>query len=340
MKNTTYFLWTILLLQWCACTKNDHYQGDHFFVKNKGATMPVLIKGNLDANVFILFLHGGPGGNASQASFLPVFQELETDYALAYWDQRGSGLSQGNPDKSTFTLEQFVEDLNLVIEAIKERYDSPTIFLFGHSWGGALGAAYMSDTLFQQNIKGFINMDSGHNLLEGLPKSVVWLKNYADSMSILQPDDWEEISQWCATVPDMTVPENYFKYAGYIRKSEAFRLNTSEIEQAEIDASVIMNSYMSLAVFFNGGYLASNFNILTLNLSPQMKSIQRPTLVIWGKHDGINTLEMGFDAFNSIGDSSFTDKQLVVLEHSAHEGYAEEKLLFLAAFRAFIEQYK
>ena len=75
--------------------------------------MPVIIKGNIDSKVFVVFVHGGPGGNASLSSFLPVSKKLEKNYAFAYWDQRGSGLSQGNPDASTFTVDQFVEDLDL-----------------------------------------------------------------------------------------------------------------------------------------------------------------------------------------------------------------------------------
>ena len=77
-----------------SCEKESFYDGDHFFVKNDGAEMPVYIKGNIESKVFILFVHGGPGGNASLSSFLPVAKELENDYAFAYWDQRASGLSQ------------------------------------------------------------------------------------------------------------------------------------------------------------------------------------------------------------------------------------------------------
>ena len=103
-----------------------------------------------------------------------------------------------------------------------------------------------------------------------------------------------------------------------------------------VGAQGTMRSYLSLATFFNGQYLARRFNILELNLSPLMAKIQIPTIVIWGKHDGVNTLEMGFDAFNSIGGPDFAEKKLVILENSAHEGYIEEQELFLSAFRGFV----
>lgn len=60
-----------------SCQKENFYDGDHFFISNAGAEMPVYIKGNTESKTFILFAHGGPGSNASLVSFLPVAKELE-----------------------------------------------------------------------------------------------------------------------------------------------------------------------------------------------------------------------------------------------------------------------
>jgi len=322
-----------------SCEKENLYDGDHFFVRNEGAEMPVFVKGNKESGIFILFLHGGPGGSASLPSFMPVSKELEKDFAFVYWDQRGSGLSQGNPDPSSYTVEQFVEDLDLVIEGIKLRHKNPKIVFYGISWGGALGSAYLSTGNYQKKVAGFICMDSGHNLIDGIPKSVVFVKEYAQKQidSGVDISYWTEVRDWCATVPDMTVKENYFKYDSYLSKSNAYRKDPNQnVQGPEVGAWGTMNSYLSLATFFNGQYLAKRFNILELNLSPQMSKIKIPSLVIWGRHDGVNTIEMGFDAFNSIGGSDFTEKEMVILENSAHEGYMEEAELFKNAFRQFV----
>lgn len=326
-----------------SCKKENKAElDDHFFVKNDDATMPVVVRGNLESEVVVIFLHGGPGGNASTVTFLPVFQELENDYAIAYWDQRASGLAQGNPDKSTFTVEQFVEDLDMVVDAISVRYDNPKIFLFGHSWGGALGGAYLSTGSLQDKISGFICMDSGHNLEMGLPLSVDWTENYADSLITLgtDVDYWTEVRDWCQTEPDMTVPDNYFKYVPYLKSTAAYRTGNVEVNTGSVGFNGIFNSFMGLSVFFNGAYVGSNFNILELNLSSQMNSINTPSVVMWGKHDGINTLEMGYDAYNSIGDAFFTEKEMIVFENSAHEPMLEEEEKFKTEFRQFVELYK
>lgn len=330
-------VFSIMLLS--ACRKEEFYQGDHFFIKNAGAEMPVFVKGNIQSGTFILFLHGGPGGNASLPSFMPVSKTLEKDYAFAYWDQRGSGLSMGNPDPSTFTVEQFVDDLNLVVETIKLKYNNPRIVFYGISWGGALGSAYLSTKNYQEKIDGFICMDSGHNLVEGLPKSVVFVKEFAQQQidKGIDVPYWTEARDWCATEPDMTNKENYFKYDGYLTNTNAYRKDPNQkVQGPEVGALGTMNSYLSLALFFNGQYLVPRFNILELNLSDDMAKIKIPSMVIWGRHDGVNTIEMGFDAFNSIGGPGFQQKELVILENSAHEGYMEEQDLFIKTFRRFV----
>ena len=338
MKRFTLLL-IIVLFVLSSCSQESNYSGDHFFLYNMGASMPVLVQGNMESDVLVIFLHGGPGGNASTASYLPVFQELGQDYMMAYWDQRGSGLSQGNAYTHAYTLETFVSDLNFLVETCKERYSSPKIFLYGISWGGALGCAYLSTDTLQNKITGFINMDSGHNLVEGLPLSVDFVENFADSMVALDSNItyWDEVSSWCKTDPDMTVPDNYFTYAEYLRNTNATRMDDRPVENATIAIDDILNSYMSMSLFFSGQHLAQNFNILELNLSPQLHKITIPTLVLWGRHDGVNTIEMGYDAYNNIGS---TEKSMVVLENSAHSGYLEEKEAFKSAFTSFIETYR
>ncbi len=339
MKNLVIHFLFIILVFLFSCEMDEFYQGDHFFVKNAGAEMPVYVKGNIQSGIFILFLHGGPGGNASLPSFMPVSKELENDYAFAYWDQRGSGLSMGNPDASTFTVEQFVDDLDLVVETIKLRYHNPRIVFYGISWGGALGSAYLSTKNYQEKVDGFICMDSGHNLVEGLPKSVVFVKDYAQQQIDrgIDVEYWTKARDWCASMPDMTKKENYFKYDAYLSHTNAYRKDPNQVVQGpEVGAKGTMNSYLSLAIFFNGSYLVPRFNILELNLSDDMARINTPSLVIWGRYDGVNTIEMGYDAFNSIGGPDFQAKELVILENSAHEGYIEEQELFISTFRNFV----
>ncbi len=73
-----------------------------------------------------------------------------------------------------------MEDTHYVVEALKLRYQDKKLFILGHSWGGALGSAYLSTENYQSDISGFICMNSGHNLEVGLPLSVDWIEAYAN----------------------------------------------------------------------------------------------------------------------------------------------------------------
>jgi len=340
MKSWRLFVLLILILS-NSCKNEELFWEDSFFVSNEGASMPVYLRGNIESDVIILFLHGGPGGNASQATFIPSFQEIENSYAIAYWDQRASGLSLGNPGKSTFTVDQFVQDTYFIVEALKKRYNGKQIFILGHSWGGALGAAYLSTNDYQANIAGFICMDSGHNLAEGLPLSVDWVENYANEL-VNQGTNlsyWTDVAAWCASNPDMTIPDNYFKYVDYLNETDAYRHDNQEVEIDNVTASDVLNSRLSLAILIGGQYLSQNFNILDLNLSDEMANITIPTLVLWGEYDGVNTIDMAYDAYNSLGTDP-SEKELLILENSAHEGYLEEPEAFKNQVLDFIEKYK
>ena len=61
-----------------------------FCLKNKEASMPVVIRGKVNSDVLILFLHGGPGGTAMKKIGTRAFNGLEEEFGVVYWDQRGA----------------------------------------------------------------------------------------------------------------------------------------------------------------------------------------------------------------------------------------------------------
>ena len=104
----------------------------------------LLIRGNDPAhNPVLLFVHGGPGFPG--AIFRQVNSDLERDFTVVHWDQRGAGYSYF-PDTppSTMRVEQFVRETLLVSRAICREFKQRKIYLVGHSWGtlpAALAAA-------------------------------------------------------------------------------------------------------------------------------------------------------------------------------------------------------
>ena len=64
----------------------------------------------------LLILHGGPG--ASHDYFLPYLTPLARNHQLIFIDERGSGRSQTLEDASGYTVENMVEDVEAVRQAL------------------------------------------------------------------------------------------------------------------------------------------------------------------------------------------------------------------------------
>jgi len=103
---------------------NDMRQG--MFIQSKDPAHPVL-----------LFLHGG-----MPEYFLTERYPtgLENDFTVAWWEQRGAGLSYrpGIPPE-TMTLEQFIADTLSMTSYLRDRFGQEKIYLMAHSGGTFIG---------------------------------------------------------------------------------------------------------------------------------------------------------------------------------------------------------
>ena len=84
----------------------------------------------------LLVLHGGPGGRICGYSRLDT---LGNERPVVRYDQLGSGRSGRPDDLSLWTVARFVEELHTV----RQDLGLEQMHLLGHSWGGALAAAYV-----------------------------------------------------------------------------------------------------------------------------------------------------------------------------------------------------
>jgi pimeloyl-ACP methyl ester carboxylesterase len=74
-----------------------------------------------------------------------------------------------------------------------------------------------------------------------------------------------------------------------------------------------------------------------INLVPEMHKITVPSLIMWGRHDGILPVEIAYEAYDKIGSSN---KYLQIFEYSGHFTFYEEPDLFIERVRTFINKYK
>jgi len=88
------------------------------------------------ANPVVVVVHGGPGGDYG---YLLNLHQLEDDYFVVFYDQRGAGLSP-RVDASELTLQSSIDDLHRIVTHYG---DGKPVNLIGHSWGAMLAAGYI-----------------------------------------------------------------------------------------------------------------------------------------------------------------------------------------------------
>src|SRR5262245_18551828 len=122
----------------CARVGGDSVD-DSRRIKVGGAELYVKIRGPNRSAPLLLWLHGGPGG-PERPLFRYFNSGLERHFLVAYLDQRGAGRSFDRAaDTTRLTVAQHLEDLDVVIDDLRQAYAKEKIYLVGHSWGTVLG---------------------------------------------------------------------------------------------------------------------------------------------------------------------------------------------------------
>jgi pimeloyl-ACP methyl ester carboxylesterase len=106
-----------------------------------GVNQSLLVQGKHESDPVLLFLHGGPG-----VPIIPFVRDfdanakLQEHFVVVYWDQRGAGKSyDADIPAASMNIAQFLADTYELVEILRARFQTPKIYLVGHSWGSILG---------------------------------------------------------------------------------------------------------------------------------------------------------------------------------------------------------
>jgi pimeloyl-ACP methyl ester carboxylesterase len=338
-----FFLFIAILAFFISCDDmfldKEYKGGDWFYIENDGAIMPVWVRGNLSSKTFIVFLHGGPGNTSMTYAASSTHKKLQNDYVLVYYDQRGSGMAQGNPKLETFTVEQFVEDLDKVIAVINHKYNCQSIFLMGKSWGGCFGTAYLLEKTCQNKIKGWIEEDGAHNFKLGMFLSREWVKGKAKE-KINNGDNagyWQKEINWYNSEPNISETDNLMRHGNNLNNLNGIYLNPDNDPGNSFSfASPVPIFYQLTALYMINN---NRFDMKNIDYSPQMNKITIPSMILWGRHDGTLPVDLAQNAYDSIGTAQ-ADKYIHIFENSAHCPSFEEPELWLSKMKVFVEKYK
>jgi pimeloyl-ACP methyl ester carboxylesterase len=101
----------------------------------------IFIRGIDQNNPVLIFLHGGPGEpSVGMSSSRRLDAELIKHFTVVHWDQRGAGKSYSpSIQVDSMTLDRLVEDCNELIDYLRNKFDTPKVFIIAHSSGTVIG---------------------------------------------------------------------------------------------------------------------------------------------------------------------------------------------------------
>jgi pimeloyl-ACP methyl ester carboxylesterase len=291
------------------------------YLRLGGIDQWVMMRGEHQENPAIILLHGGPG--FSETHFFRRFNSpLESSFTVVYWDQRGAGKSfNRHIPKSSMTVEQFLGDLDELVDAVCERLGQDKVAIFGHSWGTVLGLLYaarfpdkvsvyvgceqvgdwaaaeaasyqfaMTEARHRQNLKALKDLRA-----IGPPpysaKSVLrertWLQRFSGELSL---GGWWNMSRLFLGCPEWSLLDLVSVARGFL-----FTLDAMWTE-------------------------VSTLNLFTL--APELKV---PTFFFVGRHDHWVPAETSVAYFDALAAPA---KQLVWFKDSGHEPFVDEPAKF------------
>jgi len=337
-------LYALLLLSIPGCTPDVTDVSERFFFRNNGADLAVQVDGNFDSKVFVLMLHGGPGGSGFEYNIGRASQILEAEYAMVYLDQRGQGASQGSYTEEVITLQQFANDVEALVLLLKQKYGSDiSVFLMGHSWGGTTGTYSLVHTNVQDHINGWIEVDGAHDIpLLNVAALDMFITIGQQQLDLgKETETWQEIVNFAQNVDPNNISEEEGGQINQYGFTAEGLLDEISYPEASPDDEYInfWTMPIGLTTYLTGNATASSITPETevLSLTNNLSSVTTPCLFLWGRYDFVVPPLLAETAYENV---SSTFKEIVYFENSGHSPMDTEPDLFAAEVINFVEQFK
>ncbi|WP_439584815.1 alpha/beta fold hydrolase [Dyadobacter bucti] len=332
MKSIYSYLALASLLMLLACGDRDPkpIENNTLFLRNKGADMPIWVKGNGESKKIILYVHGGPGDCAMCYRY--YLKGLETETMVAYWDQRVAGASSGKVDESTLRYAQFSEDLGYVVQLLKTQYPDAKIYLLAHSFGVELSWQYLTTGTNQQEIAGLIVVNGMFSFANWLAAVRDWAlreakqqkKTEAETYLLANPVtpenaatiEWEPIYRWMYKLGGN--PVSLYKDGKYLLN---YSFNSPNTALAQFTHAKAYTYY-------------GNVESRRFEKGPLLKDIRIPVGLFWGVKDGVVPVEVGDATKKVLINTSVTE---VRFSESWHEPFITETDKFNRAVLDFVQ---
>lgn len=270
----------------------------------------------------LMIVHGGPG--ASHDYFLPYLLPLARHNRLVFIDERGSGRSQKLEDPKGYTVENMVED----VEAVRQALGLGKMSLLGHSYGGVLAQAYALK--YQRNLSHLIlastfsSTSAMNKVFERMKANMTpELRQRIDSLEkqgLFGHGRPYEQNRYTNDYMIAAWGEGYFPYIYHNHPDP----NYDPIAQGNTAWDLYREMWGSDGEFVIDG------NLKSVEYTDRLRTIHVPTLVIAGEHDECDP------SLSRTMHEKISGSRLVILPNSGHMTFVDQPGMFLGDVEQFL----
>jgi pimeloyl-ACP methyl ester carboxylesterase len=277
----------------------------------------VMIRGESLANPPLILLSGGPG--LSETGLFRHFNAaLEKSFTVVYWDQRGSGKSFDRTiPRSSMTVEQFIADLDELVDAVRERLRSSQVAIFGHSWGSALGVLYAAR--FPEKLGAYVGSGQIGDWAAGESASYAFALAEAERL-----ENHKAVKQLRAIGPPPHTVDQLWTERTWLQRMEGKLGGRALWDMARIVLGGSESSVLDLPNLLRGFRFSLDAmwaEVSALNLNRLAPALRVPVYFFLGRRDHWVPPETSLAYFDVLTAPS---KTLVWFENSGHEPFMDE----------------
>lgn len=303
-----------------APSTGDAYPMQEGFVDAHGALIYYMIVGR---GAPLLVVHGGPG--ASHDYFLPYLLPLARSNRLIFIDERGSGRSEKLEDISQYTVENMVED----VESVRQALGLGKISLLGHSYGGVLAQAYafkyqrnltrliLGGTFYSTTEMNKVLANEKHHLP---PDALAKLEAFEKAGLFGKGKDWET-GRYPEEYAKLAWGDGYFPYL-YQRRPDP------NYDPLSGNTTTSWDLYREM--WGSHGEFVIDGNLKSVEYADRLPSIHVPTLIICGDHDESDP------SLSRFMHEKIAGSTLVILPQSGHMAFVDQPAIYIKSVNDFL----
>lgn len=299
-----------------------------------GQEQYVIIRGADTSRPIMLFLHGGPG--SPEVAFIKYYNpDIENEYVMVYWEQRGAGKSYSKSiAPASMNLDQMISDTRELSEYLTKRFNCGKIFLMGHSWGSMLGI--LTAFKYPELYHAYFGIGQACHQFKGEQLSYEWALDQA-----VERNDTRAINTLKnLNFPDSTaIVDEWLEYLMTERRYvNRFGGGTSrQITGMWPLVKLVMNSGIYTLSeklnFMNANMFSLEhlwMDVINTNLFNEIDSMSVPAYIFHGTSDYTTPYPLAKEFYNQL---KAPQKEFFSFENSAHSPIMEEPEKFNAILR-------